>query len=137
MKGKWENKMGLLGSSLGLLVSNWEMWENMMDLSDCNLGLMALSLVMEHMQDWKVNSLVTYRLLGLECTDSLLDQEKMDFQVVGSKENSLVIDHLHHWHLTVKSLVRRESNHCPTLKHERTYCNILCQHNHHSCILQV
>ena len=125
MKGKWENKMGLLGSSLGLLVSNWEMWENMMDLLDCNSGLMVLSLVMEHMQGWKVNSLVTCRLLGLECMDSLLAQEKTDFQVVESKENSLVTAHSHRWHLTVKSLVRRESNHCPTLKHERTYCNIL------------
>lgn len=125
MKGKWENKMGLLGSSLGLLVSNWEMWENMMDLSDCNSGSMALSWVMEHMQDLRVNSLVTYRLLGLECMDSLLDQEKMDFQVVESKVNSPVRGHLHRWHLTVRSLVRRESNHCPTLKHERTYCNIL------------
>lgn len=125
MKEKWENKMGLLGSSLGLLVSNWEMWENMKDLLDYNSGLMVLSWVMERMQDWKVNSLVTCRLLDLECKDSLLDQEKMDFQVEGSKENSLVIDHLHRWHLTAKSLVRRESNHCPTLKNECIYCNIL------------
>lgn len=125
MKGKWENKMGLLGSSLGLLVSNWEMWENMMDLLDCNSGLMVLGWVMEHMQDWKVNSLVTCHLLGLECMDSLLDQEKMDFQVVGSKENSLVTDHWHRWRLKAKSLVHQELNHCPTLKHEHTYCNIL------------
>jgi hypothetical protein len=96
MKGRWENKMGLLGSSLGLLVSNWEMWENTMDLLDCNLDLMVSGWVKEHMQDSMVNSLVTCHLLGLECKDSLLDQEKMGFQVVGSKVNSLVIDHLHH-----------------------------------------
>lgn len=98
MKGKLENKMGLLGSSLGLLVSNWEMWENMMDLLDCNLDLMVLDWAREHRQDSKVNSLATCHLLGLECMDSLLVQERMDFQVVGSKENSLVIDHLHRWH---------------------------------------
>lgn len=124
MKGKWENKMGLLGSSLGSLVSNWEMWENMMDLLDCNLDLMVLGWVMEHMQDLKVNSLVTCHLLGLECMDSLLDQEKMDFQVAGSTENSLVIDHLHRWRLRAKSLDRQESNHCPTLEHECIHCNI-------------
>jgi hypothetical protein len=117
--------MGLLENSLGLLVSNWEMWENMMDWLDCNSGWMVLGWVMEHMQGWKVNSLLTYRLLGLECKDSLPDQEKMDFQVVGSKENSLVTDHLHRWRSKAKSLVRQESNRCPTLKQECTDCNFL------------
>lgn len=88
-----------MGSSWGWLVSNLVMWENMMDLLDYNLDLMVSGLVKEHMLDLMVNSLVTCRLLDLECMDSLLDQVKMDFQVVENKVNILVTDHLHHWHL--------------------------------------
>lgn len=117
MKETLENKRGSLGSSLDLLVNNLVKWGNMMDLLDCNLDLMVSGWVTEHMQDLTVSNLVTCHLLGLECMDSLLDQVKMDFQVVGNKVNIQAKDHLHHWHLMVRSLVHLELHHCPTLKY--------------------
>jgi hypothetical protein len=117
MKERLESRRDWLVSSWDLLASNFVMWASMMGSLGCNLDSMALGWVREHMRDLMASNLETCRSLGLECTDSLLDQVKMDFQVVENKVNILVTDHLHHWHLMARSLVHLESHHCPALKH--------------------